>query len=143
MNYEEAVELYDNISWEYQCNRARRNVSKEEKEYVDMAWEWLEKARKMALSLKPGVKSLSEVAHLEIPGLEEFKYKCYTVAKVSNQINGNYIAWSQPCGNFHTLDEANKFADELWQEMIEEAEEAGTNYMGDSIIIYDEDGNYF
>ena len=64
----------------------------------------------------------------------------YTVAKVSNQIQGNHIAWSIPITSTDSLLEANEIADKEYQKLVAEFEKrsdlAEGAVMGETIIVH-------
>lgn len=68
----------------------------------------------------------------------------FTVAKVSNQVQGNFVAWANPVATCDTIQAAEKAAKEVWQEMLQEFEErpdfGNGAIMGESVIIFDQDG---
>lgn len=71
----------------------------------------------------------------------------FTVAKVSDQVQGNFIAWATPIVTCDSLESAEKAAKEIWQEMQQEFEErpdfGNGAIMGESVIIFDQDGKYY
>ena len=75
------------------------------------------------------------------------KKQVFTVAKVSDQVHGNFIAHARQVTTRETLEDANKAAAKVWQEMQEEFKErpdfGDGAIMGESVIIFDQDGNYY
>lgn len=68
----------------------------------------------------------------------------FTVAKVSDQVQGNFVAWAKPVATCDTCEAAEKAANEIWQEMQQEFKDrpdfgAGA-IMSESVIIFDQDG---
>lgn len=63
----------------------------------------------------------------------------FIIAKVSNQIQANHIAWSVPVDTADTLEEAQQKANEVWQQMCQEFDllPQGEGYvMAQGIIIH-------
>lgn len=75
------------------------------------------------------------------------KKQVFTVAKISDQVHGNFIAHARPVTTSETLDAANKAAAQVWQEMQDEFRErpdfGNGAIMGESVIIFDQDGKYY
>ena len=71
----------------------------------------------------------------------------FTVAKVSDQVQCNFVAWAKPVVTCDTLEAAQKAANEIWQEMQQEFEErpdfGNGAIMGESVIIFDQDGEIY
>lgn len=66
----------------------------------------------------------------------------FTVATLSNQISQNHIAWANNYESFDSLKEAQEAAKQLWQKICNEADEAGTSYVGGTVIIHDGENTY-
>jgi len=69
----------------------------------------------------------------------------FTVARISNQIGGNNIAWSTPIESFPTLEEAKVFEGEEWQRMCAAFDELpkGEGFvMAEGIFIHDGENVY-
>ncbi len=64
----------------------------------------------------------------------------FTIARVSNQIQANHIAWSIAVDTANTLEEAQVKANEVWQEMCEAFDLLPKDeglVMGEQVIIHD------
>ena len=61
----------------------------------------------------------------------------FTVATVSQEVNKNHLAWANDYDSFDTLEEAQKEANKLWKKMCDDAAEAGSNYVGETVIVHD------
>ena len=58
----------------------------------------------------------------------------FKVGQVSTQINSNHWAWATNVAEFDNKKEADKYASELWSDILDAADQAGTNYIGEQII---------
>lgn len=71
----------------------------------------------------------------------------FTVAKVSDQVQRNFIAWAKPVVTCDTLEAAEKATKEIWQEMQQELKErpdfGSGAIIGESVIIFDQDGEIY
>ena len=61
----------------------------------------------------------------------------FIVATVSDQINSNHIAWANEHGSYPSLKAAEKAAQLLWEKLRADADEAGSSYVGQTVIIHD------
>lgn len=75
------------------------------------------------------------------------KKQVFTVAKVSDLVQGNFIAHARPVITKASLIEAKGAANKIWKEMNQELEERpdfrNGAIMGESVIIFDQDGNLY
>lgn len=69
------------------------------------------------------------------------KVMAYTIAKVSDQVQSNFIAWSIPVDSAETIEEAQAVANLIHREMVREFESrpdfGNGAIMGESVIIHD------
>ena len=60
--------------------------------------------------------------------------KTFKVGQVSTQISQNFFAWASHVREFKSRKEAEKYADLLWSEILDAADEAGTTLISEKVV---------
>ncbi len=59
----------------------------------------------------------------------------FQVKEVSDQIQQNHDAWASTIDTFPTEKEAESAAQKYWEELCNQADQSGSNYIGKSVYV--------